>query len=112
MLFILLFYIGCPAPKTAELGSDGRRDFTRRDGLVLGLIVIIYSLVAFYNLGDTKAPQSFHRFKQNESVELDLGQEQTVSSLMLYTGLDTGSYTVEYSHDGEYWYTAAAVEQN
>ena len=45
-------------------------------------------------------------------MELDLGREQTVSSLMLYTGLNTGSYTVEYSHDGEYWYTAATVEQN
>lgn len=112
LLFILLFFLGCPAPKTAELGSIGRRSFSRRDAIVLGLIVIIYSAVAFYNLGDTKAPQSFYRFEPNESVELDLGREQAVSSLMLYTGLNTGSYTVEYSHDGEYWYTAATVEQN
>ena len=111
-LFILLFFLDCPAPKTAELGSDARRSFSRRDALVLGLIVIIYSSVAFYNLGDTKAPQSFYRFEPSESVEFDLGREQTVSSLMLYTGLNTGSYTVEYSHDGEYWYTAATVEQN
>lgn len=91
LLFILLFFLGCPAPKTAELGSIGRSSFSRRDAIVLGLIVIIYSAVAFYNLGDTKAPQSFYRFEPNESVKLDLGREQAVSSLMLYTGLNTAA---------------------
>ena len=111
-LFILLFYLGCPTPGRAELNSCGRRSFNKRDALTLGLIVIIYSAVAFYNLGDTTAPQSFHRFESGENVVLDLESEQTVSSVMFYDGLGTGSYTLEYSHDGEYWYKAAELSQD
>lgn len=111
-LFILLFYLGCPTPGRAELNSCGRRSFNKRDALTLGLIVIIYSAVAFYNLGDTTAPQSFHRFESGEIVVLDLESEQTVSSVMFYDGLGTGSYTLEYSHDGEYWYKAAELSQD
>ena len=46
-LFILLFYLGCPTPGRAELNFCGRRSFNKRDALTLGLIVIIYSAVAF-----------------------------------------------------------------
>ncbi len=111
VLFIILFYLGCPVLGTVSLESRGKRSFNRRDALVLGLIVIVYSSVAFYNLGDTKAPQSFYHFEANESLEYDLGSENTVAELMFYTGLNTGSYSVEYSHDGEHWHKAANMEQ-
>ncbi len=110
-LFIILFYLGCPVLSTVSLESKGKRSFNRRDALVLGLIVIVYAAVAFYNLGDTKAPQSFHHFEAGESLEYDLGSENTVAGIMFYPGLNTGSYTVEYSLDGEQWEKSAVMEQ-
>ena len=112
LLFIVLFYLGCPALSTVSLESKGRRSLNRTDALVLGLIVIVYSVVAFYNLGDTKAPQSFHRFDANETVEFDLGSEQSVTGLMFYTGLNTGTYSAEFSLDGENWSKVTDLDQN
>lgn len=100
LLFIILFFIGCPPPAHADLRKNPRGSFTRRDALALGVIVILYSVTAFYNLGDTKAPQSFHHFKSGDSVVLDLGDEMQVDGMLFYSGLNTGSYKLEYSADG------------
>lgn len=111
VLFILLFFSGCPDIRSAGLEPGAKKSLTRRDAAVLSLIVIVYAFTAFYNLGDRQAPQSFYHFENGETLSFDLGSEQTVGEFMFYTGLNTGSYTLEYSHDGEYWYTAAHLEQ-
>lgn len=112
LLFIILFFIGCPPPAHADLRKNPRGSFTRRDALALGVIVILYSAVAFYNLGDTKAPQSFHHFKSGESVVLDLGDEMQVDEMLFYSGLNTGSYKLEYSPDGQNFSAVGEFKQS
>lgn len=112
LLFIVLFYIGCPSLAHTDLRKNPRSAFCRRDALVLGVIVILYSATAFYNLGDAKAPQTFHHFHNNESVTIDLGAETQVDELMFYSGLNTGSYMLEYSPDGLNWADAGEFKQS
>ena len=112
LLFIVLFYIGCPRLAHADLRKNRRSAFCRRDALALGIIVILYAAAAFYNLGDTKAPQSFHHFDNNESIVLDLGGETQVDGLMFYSGLNTGSYRLEYSPDGLNWTDVGEFKQS
>ena len=112
LLFIVLFYIGCPRLAHADLRKNRRSAFCRRDALALGIIVILYAASAFYNLGDTKAPQSFHHFDNNESIVLDLGGETQVDGLMFYSGLNTGSYRLEYSPDGLNWTDVGEFKQS
>ncbi len=111
LLLIILFYLGTPSLRRASLESKEAKSFCRTDCLVLSLIVILYSIAAFYNLGDTKAPQSFRHFECGDSVTVDLGEDTVVNEILFYSGLNTGKCFVEYSHDGEFFYAAGSMDQ-
>ena len=111
IMFIALFYIACPSPDGARLMGKNPA-FGRKDALALGVIMLLYSAAAFWGLGDTSAPESFHRFESGERAVIDLGQVQGVEGLTLYPGLNTGSYRIEYSADGVNWRDGASFEQN
>lgn len=84
---------------------DGKRfPMERRDVLPLVVLLAVYAVVAFTNLGSTVAPQSFYTFTEdNSTVEINLGSKQTISSIMYYTGLYPGDYDVFYSANGSNW---------
>ena len=72
--------------------------------LPLVVLLAVYAVVAFTNLGSTVAPQSFYTFTEdNSTVEINLGSKQTISSIMYYTGLYPGDYDVFYSANGSNW---------
>lgn len=113
-LLLVLFFVGLPSLRRCrtELIAKSGFEYGLRDFFALGIIVILYSFFAFYNLGDTEAPQSFRRFSDGESVTVTLSGAESVSSVMYYTGIGTGSYTLQYSDDGETFYDAAQLDQN
>lgn len=84
---------------------DGRRfPMERRDLLPLVILMVVYTVVAFTNLGSTEAPKSFYTFTtESSSVEIDLGSRQTISSIMYYTGLYPGDYDLYFSGNGSNW---------
>ena len=100
LLFIGLFFFGCPSPASAVIENAPKSAFRRCDAIALGIITALYTVTAFIGLGDTDAPQSFHDFRSGESVTVDLGQVRDIDSIMLYSGLNTGSYRIELSDDG------------
>lgn len=112
LLFIALFFLGCPDLRTSELTFCAEKSFSKRDALILSAITLVYALVAFCGLGDTQAPESFSVFESGESTVLELEGEYDVSRIMYYTGLGTGSYELEYSHDGEYWFRVGTLPQS
>ena len=91
----------------------GRHPLDRWDILVIALVVICWSGIAFWNLGDREAPQTFHRF-EHEYVEIDLGEETNLGRIQFYTGLNTGFYDLYFSRDRHYWTFQghAAMDQN
>ena len=84
---------------------DGRRHpLERKDFLPLLILTAAYAVVAFTNLGSAEAPQSFFSFtEEKDVVELDLGQKQTITSVMYYTGLYPGDYDLFFSSNGSNW---------
>ena len=112
LLFIGLFFFGCPSPASATLEDRPKSAFRRRDATALGIITLVYAVAAFVGLGDMDAPQSFHEFHSGESVTIDLGQVRDIDSISIYSGLNTGSYHIELSDDGESWFDLASFEQN
>lgn len=112
LLFIALFFTACPAPSRANLNKTPSRSFTNRDVFSLCGIAVLYAVIAFYNLGDGKAPENFHIFSAGETVILDVGTESSVDDLFIYSGLNTGSFTVDISSDGITWENAAVFEQD
>ena len=111
IMFIALFFMSCPSPAGARLTGKNSA-FGRKDALALGIIMLVYSAVAFLGLGDTSAPESFHRFQSGERAVVDLGQVQEVEGLTFYPGLNTGSYLIEYSADGIVWRDGGSFEQS
>ena len=76
----------------------------RRDVLPLMLILIVYAVVAFMNLGSTKAPDSCYTFEgENDQVIIDLGEEKQISQIMYYSGLYPGDYDLSISCNGSNW---------
>ncbi len=112
LLFIGLFFFGCPSPASAVLESSEKSSFRRADAAALSIITLVYAAVAFTGLGDTDAPQSFHKFQSGESVVIDLGQVRSMDSITFYSGLNTGSYRIEASDDGDGWFDLGSFEQN
>lgn len=87
----------------------------RRDRIAALLITLVYAVTAFFQLGDTRAPQNFYDFGERGQVTIALsGEPLNVQGIRYYTGLGVGgrvsgedgrAYNVEVSADGENWYT-------
>lgn len=114
LLLILLFFLGCPDLRhcALELTPKSGRRFYVRDVAALGLVIIVYAFFAFYNLGSTNSPESFYRFNDGECLTLTLDGDTEISSVMYFTGLNTGGCTLQYSDDGETFYDAAYLGQD
>ena len=127
VILLLLFFFWCrevilPRRGTLEwitLYQPRKFDFTfpqyrlaRKDLLPMLVIILVYGLTAFLNLGDTRAPQTFYTFSQGESCVVELDHSVTVSRLLLYTGgYHGGGYTVSFSADGKSWSEEGYLEQ-
>lgn len=80
-----------PAP------SQEKMPFLMQDAIILFSIMAVYSLVAFWDLGSLKAPQSESMLQQGDQVEIYTGEEQTASYLYWYLGnYENRSFTLEY----------------
>ncbi len=71
-----------------EVISEEKKDtkLHKIDYILMAVITLIYSAVALYNLGDTKAPQTFETLDQNSSIVLELSEETKISDINIYLG--------------------------
>lgn len=85
---------------------------TKRDGLLIALITLLYVPLAFLGLGETKTPVSAHSFARGESATLTLAGSGTVARIQYDTGPTVGSWRLDRSADGERWTEAGTLSQN
>lgn len=101
---IILFFIGLPPLRKCRLpGAQDDvqlRRLGRRDAAVLLPIMGVYAALAFWNLGNTTAPQSFVPM-EDQSAVFELQSGQSLEQLLVYCGVGVGGYAVECSEDGE-----------
>ena len=83
--------------------NDNTSKLAKFDFAVMGILVLIYALLAFTNLGSTKAPKTYYHFEnEGSNVSLELkGDKQQISKMRYYTGVETGSFAILTSVDGE-----------
>ncbi len=83
--------------------ENARLNLRRADYLIMAGVTLVYSLVAFVNLGSMKAPESaWTSTLGGESVVFDLGETRTFH-MTYYGGICNSSFTVSRSDDGEVW---------
>lgn len=104
----------CKSAVAENAGDDCNLTPEDNRKITLGLIavVILYSCVAFYKLGDFRAPQTFYTTKGGEQIIMDFGEEKYVGRMMFYTGLEdkykdyseNRGYELYYSRDAKDWF--------
>ncbi len=67
-----------PEPSVKQLS------FTRKDFAIIAILCFLYSIVAFWQLGSTKAPVTEHTIAPGEYFIIDLGEHTEVTSLSWY----------------------------
>ncbi len=89
--------------------SDWRLHMRLKDYALMGAVTLIYAAVAFANLGDTQAPQTYYTSSEYlETITYDLGSERDFR-FTYYAGITSGNFTVALSNDGERWTDEVSV---
>jgi len=111
-LLLAVFFLALPNLHDCRLagGSQRSRRLTRVDALIMAALSLVYAAVAFYRLGNTESPQSFVDL-ENSSAVITLPDTQT-DTLLLFTGVGIGDYTIDYAGDGENYRALATFHQS
>ena len=67
------------------------------DSLFLAGLCIIYSIVAFMNLGDDKAPQTFYRTEDDEVIAVKLKEPVKDPEVDFYTGMTKNNFNLSFA---------------
>ena len=84
----------------------------KADHICAWAIAALYALVAFSNLGDVKAVESYCAPKSGEGLYFEIPAGESVGRMQWFAGLKTGQWEVLQSADGESWESAASLEHN
>lgn len=95
-------------PVSTKLG------FTRKDWLLVLLLTAVYSAIAFYHLGSTKAPESvWEPAVSGESFYVDFGSVKRVERINSYAEIGEGKLKVEFAKDAPAnWSNPQTVDVN
>lgn len=87
-----------PLPSLMETG------ITKKDIIFMLCVVLLYGVIAYNNLGDKQAPQTFY-WSNGHEVILDLNNVKPINKLMLYEGIGNGEAKIKfsYSDNGSTW---------
>ncbi len=85
--------------------SDVMPKWTKWDFIIMLSITVIYACIAFYHLGDMKAPQSFWKSEAvGDEIVLDLGEHTHVDHMFAYLGYyENREFEVQISDDKNTW---------
>ena len=112
-LLIAAFFVMIPDLRSCNIMERDRERYRlrRADALIMALITLAYSAVAFYKLGNAESPETFAEMGAHTAeIELDINGGQ-VSHIMLFTGVGIGSYKIEYTTDGQDLFELAEFRQ-
>lgn len=94
------------------VASDAVPKWIKWDWIIMIGITVIYACIAFFNLGDMKAPETvWHSETTGTEINLDFGKEVTIGDMYCYLGsYENRKFELQYSSDGVNWtkYDAAA----
>lgn len=92
---------------------DNSRKLGKVDWLIIGIMVVVYSIISFINLGSFTNPQTFLEFQYSgEEASFTLAEAKEISHIRMYSGPEVGSYDIFISSDGNNYEQATTVTQN
>lgn len=93
--------------------SDTTRELHKTDWLIIGVLVLIYGIISFTNLGSLKNPQTFYQFHSvGDEVVFSVGETaQGISKIRMFAGNINGKYDIYGSNDNVTYNYITHVEQ-
>ena len=111
-LVVAAFFMLLPDIRTVRKDEHSDGILTRKDRFLCLAVTVLYAALAFFRLGDTKAPQTFAEFCAGEEAIFRMEEPARIDSVLFYTGINTGSYMFAFSTDGVTYTDAFTFEQN
>lgn len=59
----------------------------KNDWLIILVVTVLYGIVAFFNLGNIKSPESFFLADKNSSVTVDFGSQKNIRRMQILNGV-------------------------
>ena len=82
--------------------NDNTKKISKTDWIIMGILVLIYGIISFIRLGDTKAPSTYKTFVNEDDYAIITLQEKSyISKIRYYVGDGLGDLKVFTSIDGE-----------
>ncbi len=89
----------------------GILNWMRKDTIIILVLTLVYASIAFYNLGDTKVPETYWRSRDvGDEVVLKLFSNTHIDELTYYSNVCGGNMEIQYSVDGKIYTTATTVD--
>lgn len=74
----------------------------KADFIALGIIVLVYAVIAFVRLGNMSAPETGYSLVENGAVTLDMGKDVEVSKIWDFLGNENNpKYYIEYTSNAD-----------
>ena len=75
-----------------EIGVEDGRRMTKRDYIVLFILLAVYSLFAFLNLGSLRSPNTVWTAEPGTTVIVDLGETCNVTEMRFFGSIAEGEF--------------------
>lgn len=99
--------------KMKELWNETGTRIKKADIIIMIIMVLVYGIYSFINLGDMKAPQTFASFSEvSQSVTIEVPNSTYITRMRVYTGNETGNFWIYLSDDGETYNYLTTLEAN
>lgn len=87
------------------IASDVMPKWVKWDWIIMLGITAIYACIAFYSLGDMKAPETlWHSETTGTEINVDFGKEVTIGDMYCFLGsYENRKFELQYSSDGVNW---------
>lgn len=72
-----------------------------KDYIVLGIILIAYSVISFINLGSTINPNTFLRVEKTDNIIIELKNQEDIIKMKIFNGECNAKYQLYSSTDGK-----------
>ncbi|MBE6147150.1 MAG: phospholipid carrier-dependent glycosyltransferase [Firmicutes bacterium] len=87
--------------KLKKIFDEESRKLGKVDWIIIGVLVLVYGIISFTNLGTFTNPQTFYKFEEvGDDLSIEIKEEEDISILRVYSGPEVGSYDIYVSSDG------------
>lgn len=91
----------------------GRLKLQRQDWVWMLCITAVYGVLALFNLGSSKAPETLWQpAASGESFYVDLGQSRQLERVNIFGGVGTGKFKLEFSQTPDNWSSPLDVNED